>query len=60
MILDWIVKIIEDKDALLKKCDDIFGVITDKVDILDYLWNCVWEQVSKIYFYFYLIKFKTI
>lgn len=47
--LDWIAKIIEDKDALLKKCEDIFCVITDKTDILDFLWNNVWEQVRQQY-----------
>jgi len=45
LILDWIAKIIEDKDALLKKCEEIFSVISDKTDILDFLWNHVWEQV---------------
>ncbi|VVC25678.1 Hypothetical protein CINCED_3A000948 [Cinara cedri] len=43
---DWIVKIIEAKDTLLKKCEDIFNIITDTTDILDYLWNYVWDQVN--------------
>jgi len=45
--LDWIAKIIEDKNTLLKKCEDIFCVITDKTDILDFLWNHVWDQVGQ-------------
>lgn len=45
---DWIAKIIEDKNMLLKKCEDIFSVIVDKTDILDFLWNHVWEQVKQI------------
>lgn len=51
MILDWIAKIIEDKNALLKKCEDILFVITDKTDILDFLWIHVWEQVIINFFY---------
>lgn len=47
---DWIAKIIEDKDNLLKICEDIFCVITDKTDVLDYLWNHVWEQVLQFFF----------
>ncbi|XP_060837150.1 uncharacterized protein LOC132919505 isoform X1 [Rhopalosiphum padi] len=52
---DWIAKIIEDKDALLKKCEDIFCVITDKTDILDFLWNHVWEQVNIYYYEVFLV-----
>lgn len=51
MILDWIAKIIEDKNALLKKCEDILFVITDKTDILDFLWIHVWEQVIINFFW---------
>lgn len=52
---DWIAKIIEDKNTLLKKCEDIFSVITDKTDMLDFLCNHVWEQVKQIIFLcFYL------
>jgi RNAse (barnase) inhibitor barstar len=47
---DWIAKIIEDKNTLLKKCEDIFNVITDKTYVLDFLWNHVWEQVKLIIF----------
>lgn len=59
MILDWIAKIIEDKNALSKKCEDILFVITDKTDILDFLWIHVWEQViiNFLAFYFYFLFF---
>lgn len=60
--LDWIVKIIEAKDALLKKCENIFNIITDKNDILDYLWNYVWDQVRQTISvcYYLVIKITTL
>jgi len=57
LTLEWIAKIIEDKNSLLKKCEDILCVISDKTDILDFLWNRVWEQVTDIKFLYLLFSF---
>ncbi|XP_050441522.1 uncharacterized protein LOC126846278 [Adelges cooleyi] len=52
---DWIAKIIEDKDNLLKKCEDIFSVFIDKTDIIDFLWNHVWDQVNIYHYEVFLV-----
>lgn len=49
--LDWIAKLIEDKGVLLKKCEDIFGVLIDKTDVLDFLWDRVWELVWQTFIF---------
>lgn len=60
IISEWLAKIIEDKELLLKKCEDIFNVISDKTDILDFLWNKVWEQVSLSHIFGLLFNFIAI
>ncbi|XP_050522143.1 uncharacterized protein LOC126894881 isoform X2 [Daktulosphaira vitifoliae] len=57
---DSITKIINDKDLLLKKCEDIVSVIIDKTEIVDFLWNHVWDQVNIYHYEVFLVIMELI